>query len=359
MTEFKNRVFGCAVVKAINSNYNADFSGQPRTLPSGIVYATDKAFKYVIKKYLKDVYSNEKIFYYKRFDPQKNDFIPFSLIEAFCNMFPDLAEITKNKSNKKVDSTETESNEEIENIDDNEKNIKETIKLKASKKQIGNALLSCIDIRFFGATFAAKGSKKEDNVAISIHGPVQINHGVNIWKENNIFTEQILSPFRNPGDTEKQNEKETQDKQATTLGRQSKLEEGHYLHHFSINPNNLKDIIAISESNQMLTDNDIYKLKEGMSRGATYYDSASKAGCENEMLVWVQLRENSKIVLPNFITLIKLLPEKQDDKYVYDFKKFTEKLKEFKEDIEIIEVYSNKQNVRCQNLPENTSEKDI
>ena len=31
--EFNNRVFGCVVVKSINSNYNADFSGQPRTLP--------------------------------------------------------------------------------------------------------------------------------------------------------------------------------------------------------------------------------------------------------------------------------------------------------------------------------------
>ena len=45
MTEFKNRVFGCVVVKAINSNYNADFSGQPRTLPNGKVYATDKGMK--------------------------------------------------------------------------------------------------------------------------------------------------------------------------------------------------------------------------------------------------------------------------------------------------------------------------
>ena len=56
MAEFKNRVFGCAVVKAVNANYNADFSGQPRTLPSGTVYATDKAFKYTVKNYLKDVY---------------------------------------------------------------------------------------------------------------------------------------------------------------------------------------------------------------------------------------------------------------------------------------------------------------
>jgi len=51
---FKNRIFGCAVVRAINANYNADFSHQPRTLPDGTVYATDKAFKYLIKNYLKD-----------------------------------------------------------------------------------------------------------------------------------------------------------------------------------------------------------------------------------------------------------------------------------------------------------------
>ena len=72
MTNFKNRVFGAAIVKAVNSNYNADFSGQPRTLPSGTVYATDKAFKYTIKNYLKDNYSGEYIFYFKRVDSEIN-----------------------------------------------------------------------------------------------------------------------------------------------------------------------------------------------------------------------------------------------------------------------------------------------
>ena len=64
MTEFKNRVFGCVVVKAINSNYNADFSGQPRTLPNGKVYATDKALKYLIKNYLREM-NEERVFYFK------------------------------------------------------------------------------------------------------------------------------------------------------------------------------------------------------------------------------------------------------------------------------------------------------
>lgn len=313
MTEFKNRVFGCAVVKAINSNYNADFSGQPRTLPSGIVYATDKAFKYMIKRYLKDVYPEERILNFKRL---KSEFKPYDLAETYEYLF-----------NTKVSEDKLD--------------------------VIAKNLLSCIDIRFFGTTFAPKGTSIK-NKNVSIHGPVQINHGVNIWKENNIFTEQILSPFRNPG------EEDSEDKQATTLGRQSKLEEGHYLHHFSINPFNLKDIIDIAaKGRQTLSDEDIDKLKEGMKRGVTWYDSASKAGCENEMLVWVQLKEGSKIVLPNFICLIDLLQEKEDGKCVYDFSKLKEKLHEFSDDIETIEVYYDKQTTTLQNLPENAIQKDI
>ena len=84
MTEFKNRVFGCAIVKAINANYNADFSGQPRTLPNGTVYATDKAFKYTVKNYLKDVYPNETVFYFKSLNENLN---PISLDETYKKYF--------------------------------------------------------------------------------------------------------------------------------------------------------------------------------------------------------------------------------------------------------------------------------
>lgn len=84
MAEFKKRVYGCAIVKAINSNYNADFSGQPRTLPDGIVYATDKAFKYSIKKYLKDAYENVDVFYMKTLNDNLN---PRSLDERYEDLF--------------------------------------------------------------------------------------------------------------------------------------------------------------------------------------------------------------------------------------------------------------------------------
>ena len=147
MADFKNRVFGCAVVKAVNANYNADFSGQPRTLPSGTVYATDKAFKYTVKNYIKDVYDKEKVFYFKSLNDKLN---PLSLDETYKKYFKDYPK------------------------------VKDKIKQEVAKN-----LLSCIDIRLFGATFAGETN-------ISVHGPVQVNHGVNVGKRI------IFTPSKSP-----------------------------------------------------------------------------------------------------------------------------------------------------------------
>ena len=314
MANFKNRVFGCAMVKAINSNYNADFSGQPRTLPNGVVYATDKAFKYAIKTYLKDVYPQEIIFYFKSLNENLN---PLSLDETYVRHFGDYPK----GSGKDKD--------------------------KVLKSNVARNLLRCLDIRLFGATFAGETN-------ISVHGPVQINHGVNIWKENNIFTEQITSPFSN-----KANDPEAE-KGMTTIGRQSKLEEGHYLHHFSVNPGNLSGIVSLSGENaEALSDEDITKLKEAMRRGVTWYDSASKAGSENEMLIWVELKEDSKVVLPNFSNLIVLESEKGNGKYVYDMVLLKEVLNNNKSEIKSIEVYYNKQSVELKNKPDSVIEKEL
>lgn len=311
MAEFKKRVYGCAIVKAINSNYNADFSGQPRTLPDGIVYATDKAFKYSIKKYLKDAYENVDVFYMKTLNDNLN---PRSLDEKYEDLF----------RAKPKDET---------------------------KKDVVKNLLSCLDVKLFGATFASG-----DN-SVSVHGPVQINHGVNIWKDNYIYTEQITSPFRN----EKKDKDPDAEKSMTTIGRQSRLEEGHYLHHFSVNPGNLDDISNIVDEGVKLNDADIDKLKVGMRRGVTWYDSASKAGCENEMLVWVELKEGSKLVLPSFATLINLEEEKEKEtgKYVYDFEALTNKLEDIKSSVESVEVYYNKQTCSLKNLTKEVKQYDI
>jgi CRISPR-associated protein Csh2 len=308
MTQFKNRAYGFVVIKAINSNYNADFSGQPRTLPNGQVYATDKALKYTVRNYLKDVYPKEKIFYFKRLNLELN---PLSLDHAYVEAFPEHNDLDA--------------------------------KHKDTKSIVIKDILSCIDIRLFGSTFAKKA--KGGNIALSLHGTVQINHGVNIWSEGNIFSEQITSPF---------NSKDDSSNAQTTIGRQSKLEEGHYVHHFSINPKNIEEIAKHGqEGTQTLSVNDIEFLKEGLRKGATYYDSAAKAGTENEMLFYVELNESSKLVLPNFTEMVKISDSKKEGKRYFDLSAVKTELDKYKDDISKCEIYLNSNNVVVENLPNN------
>lgn len=301
--EFKNRVFGCAIIKSINSNYNADFSGQPRTLPNGIVYATDKTLKYSIRNYWKKAIG-EKVFYSKSLDENMS---PRTLDETLELHFGK----TKNTEKNKL------------------------------RKEVLTQILSCIDVRVFGGTYAGKTN-------ISIHGTCQITHGVNRFTENVIYSEQIMSPFRNP--SEKNN-----DSTMTTLGSQSKLQEGHYVHHLSVNPRNIEDDIK-RVGVEGLTDLDIDKLKEGLRKGVSYYDSAAKAGTENELLLWVQLKETSKIVLPSFVELVAI----KEDRTI-DLEKIKTLLSKphIKEEIEKIEIYFNQFNTKVTNLPDSSLSFDL
>jgi CRISPR-associated protein Csh2 len=303
MSNFNQRIYGCAIIRSINANYNADFSHQPRTLPNGVCYATDKALKYLVKNYFVD--QKENILYFKRLN---KDFQPLRLEEAY-NV------LSKNRE-------------------------------KPTKAQAANDLLTCLDVRCFGATFAMK-AKGGDNIAISIHGPVQINHGVNIWKENNIFSEQIMSPFA---------DKEGAD--ASTLGRQSKLQEGHYIHHFSVNPQNIDEIVSLAGANaQHLSADDITKLKEALRKGATYFDSAAKAGIDNEVLICVTLNVGSKAVLPTFNNLVKM--DKEGETVVFDTAELNKSLERHAEDIEKIELYYLADSVKIKNAPASAIHFDI
>lgn len=309
--EFTNRVFGCVVVKSINSNYNADFSGQPRTLPDGTVYATDKALKYSIRNYwVKMFHNTEKVFYFTQYDKNGNPLTLDNLVIHHFDKFPTKIVLQEKRKSKKTASVEV-----------------------LDKVALKNKLFECIDIRCFGATYAGKTN-------VSIHGAVQINHGINIWKENNIFSEQIKSPVA----TEEGDE-------MTTIGRTVKLQEGHYLHHFSINPINTEN---------KLTSDDIAKLKEAMCKGVTYYDSTAKAGTDNELLIWIQLRKESKVVLPNLNSLIKKDHLTKDgNKVVFDLSGVTNLKNTYSQDIEKYEVYYQKENTTIINGPEDQYHLDL
>lgn len=249
---FTNRVFGCVVIRSVNSNYNADFTHQPRTLPDGTVYATDKALKYTVRNYLKKALPAEKVFYFKTFSDELQPRTLDENYEQYFGTYP-----------KEKDAQ--------------------------LRRSVAKNLFECIDVRLFGGTYAGKTN-------LSIHGPVQLTHGVDAYRRGSIYSEQIMSPFRNPGE-------KSADSTMSTLGTQSKLSEGHYVHGLSVNPHNIDDLVNLS-GGQTLNDEDIAKLKKALAQGATLYDSAAKAGTENELLLWVQLKPGSMLVLPSFVGLV-------------------------------------------------------
>lgn len=306
---YTKRAFGCAIIKAINANYNADFTHQPRTLPDGTAYATDKALKYLVRNYWVNHLQGEAnyVLYYKRLNEDLN---PFDLDEAYTTRF-----------------------EEIK-------------KEKGSKIKVLKNLLSCLDVRTFGATFA---NKKGDKTALSIHGPLQITHGVNRFPESQIITEQIMSPFRD--------DKADKESQASTLGTQHRLAEGHFVHHFSLNPANLEGHLpSQSDGFPRLTNTDIDNIKVALCRGATYYDSSAKAGIENELLLWVELKEGSQIVLPSFVKMVDI-----NEAGVIDLGKVAELLSRdhISDEIEVVELYYDHNLSQVVNTPAGAVHKEL
>lgn len=288
--EFKNRVYGCVVVKATNANYNADFNGLPRRLKSdGSFYATDKSFKWLVRNYIKKNYENEKILFTKYYDENFVDTV--DLKKAF-------EMVTRSRDIKVL-----------------------------KKKDILPKLTECIDVRLFGAVFSPENSKKNDkdeNKNISIHGAVQVNHATDLYGEGKVYTDEILAPF-------------------TAIGSMSKATEAHYIHNFSINPKNLSSWTKVLENEnsiKLLSPNDIAILKNAFNNAATLYDSHSKSGVENELSVYATLKEGSLLTLPNFAQFITFKKGENGEKNSFDLSKLMSYLKKYETEIDCIEVYA-------------------
>jgi CRISPR-associated protein Csh2 len=309
-TEFKNRVFGCIILKSINSNFNADFTRRPRTLPDGTVYSTDKALKYTIRDFFRKYYPEDKIFYVKR--NNEETLAPLTLAETYRLLFGEFETIKKERKGKKgkINNDENKKEEDEEKIN----------KIKTLPK-----LLECIDIRLFGATFTGNGN-------IGIHGTVQINHGVNRYPENEIYTEDILSPF--PTEPSKDN---------STIGNQTNLKEGHYVFHYSINPLNLHEyfdlVNKMEGKNVCLSLQDIQKLKYAFNNSVSSVDTTRKINTDNELTLWIQMKEKSRKMLPSLTELVEV--ERREGTVIIDLMTIEQMLETIKEDVELIEIYYN------------------
>lgn len=277
------RVYGVIGISSKMANWNADFTGYPKTTSNGEVFGSDKALKYPMKKMWDE--NGEKVLYIKS----------MTLISKEDKK-------TKTKEVSLVPRTLKERYELLFDIAD----------LKAIKDQteVYKNLFNAIDVKNFGATFAEEGNN------ISITGAVQIGQGLNKYDGILADEQQILSPFRDSKDLEKKqkakkDDEDIEEAKNSTLGTKIVTTEAHYFYPFSINPLAYKDYKALGFTDGY-TEEDYNKFKEAALVSVTSYDTNAKLGCENEFALFVETEKD--LYIPNLSQYITF--EKGEDKDV-------------------------------------------
>lgn len=248
------RVHGVLGISSIMANWNADFSGYPKTTTEGKIFGSDKAFKYPMKK----LWDNEgfPVMYIKsmRFSKDKKGnvtLVPRSLKERYEQLF-DVEDLKK--------STD----------------VKEVLK----------NLFSAVDVKNFGATFAEEGTN------ISITGAVQFGQGFNKYEGSESQEQDILSPFRDG----KKDSSEKGEAKNSTLGTKIVSNEAHYFYPFVINPLAYKEFVELGVT-EGYTHEDYLNFKRTALVSATSYATNAKEGCDNEFALFIET--DADCYLPN------------------------------------------------------------
>jgi len=237
------RVYGVIGIKAKMANWNADFTGRPKSTSNGDIFGSDKALKYPMKKMWEA--EGKKVLFIKSWKPEvcgKDKKInPKNIIERYEELF---GEITK----------------------------------KTPTDEVLINLFHAIDVKNFGATFAPK----EVNQSISITGAVQFGQGFNKFEDTNVEVQDILSPFQDKACANQ-----------STLGTKITVDEAHYFYGFSINPKNYDEYKEILGSEfEGYTKEDYEAFKKVALTSATAYSTNSKFGCENEFALFVECNDD-------------------------------------------------------------------
>lgn len=297
----KNRVEGVIGIGAKMCNFNADFTGRPRTTTEGDIFASDKALKYCIRKFWDN--QDELVFAMRTLN---EDLVPRTLSERYESLF---GEIDKNKS----------------------------------AAEVLNNLFTCIDISNFGIAFAEKGHN------LSVTGAVQIGQGVNLYEDTHIETMDILSPYRNP------NEKKGGGvRNQTTIGEMVIADEAHYFYPFTVNPLNYKEFEEVNGF-KGYTKEDYNKLKEALRLSVTAFNTNTRKGADNEFAMFIEFKESSKSYISNLVDFIKF-DIADENKKIIDITKLNF-IDDIIDEIDSIEIYYNPHTIDVKDEFKNTKVK--
>ena len=279
------RVYGVLGISSIMANWNADFTGYPKSTSEGKIFGSDKAFKYPMKKMWEQ--QGEKVLYIKslHFENKTGSLVPRSLKERYEFIF----------------------------------GVKDLKDCKEPKEVIKN-LFQAIDVKNFGATFA------EEKNNISITGAVQFGQGMNYYEESEAQEQQILSPFR---------DSKVEDAKNSTLGTKIVSDEAHYFYPFAVNPLAYKEYVELGVT-EGYTEEDYETFKKTSLVAATSYATNAKEGCENEFGLFVETAPNC--YLPNLTSMIRFQKEEDKNKISVFCGSL---LNEMKEQVKKVEIYYN------------------
>ena len=274
------RAYGVIGIRAIMSNWNADFTGRPKSTSEGEIFGSDKALKYPMKKMWAD--EDKNVMYLKSYIEDKGSLRPKTLKERYEELFGKFDKKTKEVKKILRPKTLKESYEELFG----------ELKSNTPTKDVLSNLFNCIDVKNFGATFAEEGQN------ISITGAVQIGQGFNKFEDTNVEVQDILSPF-----SDGKKVKSGEDVNQSTLGTKIMVDEAHYFYGFSVNPKNYDEYKDILDGFKGYTDEDFKEFKRVAKSAVTRFATNSKYGCDNEFALFVEY-ENEKY-LPDLSEYIK------------------------------------------------------
>ncbi|MEF2966296.1 type I CRISPR-associated protein Cas7 [Paenibacillus sp. M1] len=293
MTKKTNRVVGLIGIVSRMANWNADFSGLPKTTSNGQIFGSDKALKYSIKRYWEE--QGHKVLYIRSYKMggKGNDaskLQPRNLDERYEHLFGE--------------------------------------KVSKSSAEVLSRLFQCVDVMNFGATFAVK----EQNIGLA--GPVQIGQGFNKFEFANVEIQDILSPFRNSNE-------DSADKDATSIGKKRTVDESHYIYPFSVNPKHYDSYVELEgiADFEGYTEEAYEAFKQGALVGATLQNTNSKSGAENAFALFVEFKPDVPSYMPNLDPYVKVI--KQKDQVIYDLSAILPLLEDVQEYIDHIELYVN------------------
>lgn len=276
-------------VKAVNSNFNADFDGQPKEFPSPF------ALKYAIKNFWdecgKDVFSMKSQIITISKDKKKESLSVKTFEQRFEQIFG------------KIDITSGES------------------KIKTSLD-----LYKCIDTKNFGFINTIKGISHGEK------GIVQVSYGKNLYDDTNILDTEIISQFASNSGNE-----------MSTIGNKVTVDFALYNYTLTVNPQAVSHLFKENYEKLNLTPytvDDYNDLLEGVKYGVSNLNTVAKMGSTTSYVLQIDLKENKFLSSTDFSKLIKV--EKLEDKVVLDFSEISQYIKDHEDNIEHFELFMDK-----------------